>query len=154
MSSSKVCPNLSGVLEPAERLRANGLHVTAQRIAVLRAVEHHPHRPADELARAVRSELGTISLQAVYDALAVLTQSGLVRRIQPAGFPALFDPRAGEHHHSICRGCGAVTDLDGPVSAPECLAATAATDFEVDDTELLFWGRCHSCRSRSDALRT
>lgn len=142
------------MLDPSERLRAHGLHVTAQRIAVLRAVEHHPHRPADEIARAVRSELGTISLQAVYDALAVLTQNGLVRRLQPAGFPALFDPRASEHHHSICRTCGAVTDIDGPVNAPECLAATAATGFEVDEAELLLWGRCHTCRSRSDALRT
>jgi len=142
------------VIDPSERLRAHGLHVTAQRLAVLRAVERHPHRPADEIARAVRSELGTISLQGVYDALAILSQNGLVRRLQPAGFPALFDPRSSEHHHSICRSCGAVTDIDGPLDAPECLAATAATGFEVDEAELLLWGRCRPCREGDARART
>jgi Fur family ferric uptake transcriptional regulator len=142
------------VSDPSERLRAHGLHVTAQRIAVLRAVERHPHRPADEIARAVRSELGTISLQGVYDALAVLSQNGLVRRLQPAGFPALFDPRATDHHHSICRSCGAVTDIDGPFEAPECLAATAAAGFEVDEAELLLWGRCRTCHEAHERART
>ena len=110
--------------DPAARLRAHGLQVTAQRLAVLRAVADHPHCTADAVAEAVRTGIGAISRQAVYDALRTLSDKGLVRRVQPAGSPALFDPRVGDnHHHAICRTCGRVTDVDCAVGDAPCLPA-------------------------------
>jgi len=134
-------------MDPANLLRSRGLHVTAQRLAVLRAVTHRPHSSADTIAHEVRAEIGSISLQAVYDALSILTDKGLLRRIQPAGSPALFDPRAGDlHHHAICRSCGAVADVDCAVGAAPCLTAATNSGYEIDEAEVVYWGTCPECR--------
>ncbi len=119
--------------------------MTAQRLAVLRAVHGCPHGTADAVAEAVRVEIGTISRQAVYDALRVLDENELIRRIQPAGSPSLFDPRVGDnHHHVICRKCNKTVDIDCTVGAAPCLTA-ADTDFQVDEAEVIFWGTCTEC---------
>jgi Fur family ferric uptake transcriptional regulator len=129
-------------------LRAHGLQVTAQRLAVLRAVWKRPHGTAATAAELVRAEIGAISQQAVYDALAALTEKGLVRRIQPAGSPALYDPRAGDHHHhAVCRTCRAVVDVDCSVEERAWSAAAANSGFEIDEAELVFWGTCPECRA-------
>jgi Fur family transcriptional regulator, stress-responsive regulator len=129
-------------------LRSRGLHVTAQRLAVLRAADKHPHGSAEIIADAVRAEIGTISRQAVYDVLGALTQKGLLRRVQPAGSPALFDPRVGDgHHHAICRSCGAVADVDCDAdAATSCIPLPKDCDYRIDDAEILYWGSCPRCR--------
>lgn len=133
--------------DPAGHLRARGLHVTAQRLAVLRAVEKLPHGSAEAIADAVREEIGAISRQAVYDVLGALVAKGILRRIQPAGSPALFDPRVGDaHHHAICRVCGAVADVDCAVGAAPCLAAAEPCGYSVDEAEVVYWGKCPRCR--------
>jgi Fur family ferric uptake transcriptional regulator len=138
----------------AELLRQRGIQVTAQRVAVLRAVSGHPHATADALASIVRSEIGVISLQSVYDALAVLVDEGLVRRIQPAGSAALFEDRvADNHHHLICRICGRVVDVDCAVGAAPCLQASDARGYDIDEAEVAYWGRCPECRRRNSKKR-
>ena len=139
--------------DPANLLRRKGLQVTAQRMAVLRAVAQRPHCTADHVAEAVRAEIGAISRQAVYDALRTLTERELVRRIQPAGSPALYDPRVGDnHHHLICRACGTVRDVDCAIGAAPCLTAAHDSGYEIDEAEVLYWGTCPSCRdARSTA---
>ena len=134
--------------DPAQLLRQHGLQVTAQRLAVLRAVSAHPHGTADDVAEAVRAEIGAISRQAVYDALGVLVDRNLVRRIQPAGSPGRFEDRVGDnHHHLICRGCGHTVDVDCAVGARPCLTAADSAGYEVDEAEVIFWGRCPDCRT-------
>jgi Fur family transcriptional regulator, stress-responsive regulator len=135
-------------LDPSELLRSNGLQVTAQRLAVLRAVAAHPHKTADRVADVARGEIGAISRQAVYDALAVLVERGLVRRIQPIGSPSLYECRVGDnHHHLICRLCGAVADVDCAVGSAPCLAASEDLGYEIDEAEVVYWGRCPDCRA-------
>ena len=135
-------------LEPADLLRRHGLQVTAQRVAVLRAVSARPHATADDVAEAVRAEIGVISRQAVYDALGVLAEKGLVRRIQPAGSPARYEDRVGDnHHHVVCRSCGRTVDVDCTVGATPCLTAADDSGFEIDEAEVVFWGRCPECRA-------
>jgi Fe2+ or Zn2+ uptake regulation protein len=132
--------------DPADLLRQHGLQVTAQRLAVLRAVSGRPHGTADDVAEAVRVEIGTISRQAVYDALGVLADKGLVRRIQPAGSPARYEDRVGDnHHHLICRSCGRMIDVDCAVGAMPCLTAADDSGYEIDEAEVVFWGRCPDC---------
>jgi Fur family transcriptional regulator, stress-responsive regulator len=127
-------------------LRGNGLQVTAQRLAILRAVAGRPHLTADEAVQAVRGEVGAISRQAVYDALAVFTEKGLLRRIQPAGSPARYEDRVGDnHHHVICRSCHRMVDVDCAVGSAPCLTASEASGFEIDEAEVVFWGRCPEC---------
>lgn len=131
---------------PAELLRAHGIQVTAQRLAVLRAVLAQPHVTADVVAEAARSEIGAISLQSVYDALGVLATEGVIRRIQPAGSPARFEGRVGDnHHHLICRSCGELVDVDCAVHAAPCMSPPASTGYEVDEAEVVYWGRCPGC---------
>lgn len=138
--------------DPADMLRQHGLQVTAQRIAVLRAVANSPHRTADDVAEVVRSEIGAISRQTVYDALGVLADNGLIRRIQPAGSAARFEDRVGDnHHHLICRACGTVVDVDCAVGDRPCLTAAADAGFEVDEAEVIYWGRCPTCRDAGEA---
>jgi Fe2+ or Zn2+ uptake regulation protein len=140
--------------DPSELLRQHGIQVTAQRLAVLRAVMGQPHVTADRVAEAVRSEIGTISLQSVYDALGVLTAEGLIRRIQPSGSPARFEARVGDnHHHVICRVCGRVSDVDCAVGAAPCLTAADDLGYEIDEAEVIYWGRCPECASPSRRKR-
>jgi Fur family transcriptional regulator, stress-responsive regulator len=132
----------------AALLRRNGLQVTAQRLAILRAVAARPHLTADDAYQVVGEEMGAISRQAVYDALAVFTERGLIRRIQPAGSPARYEDRVGDnHHHVICRTCHRMVDVDCAVGAAPCLTASDASGFEIDEAEVVYWGRCPECAS-------
>ena len=131
---------------PAETLRRHGLQATAQRLAVLRAVASQPHITADDVAAVAAVEIGTISRQAVYDALNALVQRGLVRRIQPVGSPARYEDRVNDnHHHLICRICGAVVDADCAVGSAPCLTAQDDRGYEIDEAEVAYWGRCPDC---------
>ncbi len=127
-------------------LRQHGLSVTAQRLAVLRAVAERPHRTADDIDTAVRSEIGAISRQAVYDALTAFTEKGIIRRIQPAGSPARYEDRVGDnHHHVICRTCGKTADVDCAVGYTPCLTAADDSGYVIDEAEVIYWGRCPEC---------
>ena len=132
--------------DPANLLREHGVHVTAQRLAVLRAVSGRPHCTADDVAEDVRAEIGAISRQAVYDALGMLAEKGLIRRIQPARSPARFEDRVGDnHHHLICRTCGKTVDVDCAVGDTPCLTAAADSGFQIDEAEVIYWGTCPEC---------
>jgi Fur family transcriptional regulator, stress-responsive regulator len=133
-------------------LRQHGLQVTAQRLAVLRAVSSRPHSTADDIEKVVRAEIGAISRQAVYDVLAALTDKGLLRRIQPAGSPARYEDRVGDnHHHLICRTCGRMVDVDCAVGDTPCLTAADDWGYEVDEAEVIYWGRCPECVAATTA---
>ena len=130
----------------AQILRDHGVQVTAQRIAVLQAVAARPHATADVVAEMARSEIGAISKQSVYDALSTLVDAGIERRIEPAGSAARYETRVGDnHHHLVCRGCGAVVDVDCAVGAAPCLTAADAAGYTVDEAEVTFWGICPEC---------
>ena len=136
--------------DPADLLRQHGVQVTAQRLAVLRAVSGRPHGTADDVAEVVRAEIGAISRQAVYDALGVLADKSLIRRIQPAGSPARYEDRVDDnHHHLICRTCGRTVDVDCAVNATPCLTASDSQGYEIDEAEVVYWGRCPDCLSAS-----
>lgn len=136
--------------EGVDLLRTRGVQVTAQRLAVLRAVHAHPHASADDLAGIVRSDIGSISRQAVYDTLGLLVEVGLVRRIQPTGSPARYEGRvADNHHHLVCRGCGDVVDVDCAVGQTPCLTAADDQGYLIDEAEVCYWGRCPACQSES-----
>ena len=142
--------NSTPSLEPADLLRQEGLQVTAQRIAVMNAVSARPHGSADEIADQVRSEIGAISRQAVYDSLATLADRDLIRRIQPSGSPARFEDRvADNHHHLICRSCGSVVDIDCAVGHAPCLNASDDHGYEIDEAEVVYWGLCPACRKEN-----
>ncbi len=133
-------------------LRRHGLHVTAQRLAVLRAVSDRSHRTADDIYTAVRAEIGAISRQAVYDALATLTDKGVLRRIQPAGSSARYEDRVGDnHHHLICRTCSRMVDVDCAVGDTPCLTAADDSGYEIDEAEVIYWGRCPDCLAAASA---
>ena len=133
---------------PEKTLREHGVQVTAQRLAVLRAVSARPHGTADDIAEDVRANIGAISRQAVYDALGILVEKGLIRRIQPARSPALYEDRVNDnHHHVICRSCGKTTDVDCAVGETPCLTAADDSGYEIDEAEVIFWGICPECRT-------
>jgi Fur family ferric uptake transcriptional regulator len=127
-------------------LRQHGLQVTAQRLAVVRAVGDRPHSTADDIYGVVRAEIGAVSVQAVYNALAALTEKGLLRRIQPAGSPARYENRVGDnHHHLICRSCRRMVDVDCAVGERPCLTAADDSGYQIDEAEVTYWGRCPDC---------
>ena len=132
--------------DPEKILRTHGVQVTAQRLAVLRAVSVRPHCTADDIAEDVRAEIGSISRQAVYDALGMLAEKGIIRRIEPAASPALYEDRVGDnHHHLICRTCGKTVDVDCAVGAAPCLTAADASGYLIDEAEVIYWGTCPEC---------
>ena len=137
-------------VDGAALLRQHGVQVTAQRLAVLRAVSARSHSTAADIAEVVRSEIGAISTQAVYDALATLTDKGIIRRIQPAGSAARYEDRVGDnHHHLICRACSRMVDVDCAVGDTPCLTAADDAGYEVDEAEVIYWGRCPACVAAS-----
>ncbi len=136
--------------DKSDLLRQHGVQVTAQRLAVLRAVAAHPHITADTVAEVARAEIGAISRQSVYDALGTLVEAGLIQRIQPVGSAARYEDRVGDnHHHVICRICGSVVDVDCAVGETPCLTASNDMGFEIDQAEVAYWGRCPDCRSNA-----
>jgi Fur family ferric uptake transcriptional regulator len=137
-----------GSLDPAAVLRGHGLQVTAQRLAVLRAVASRPHGTADDIEEIVRAEIGAISRQAVYDALGTLTENGLIRRIQPARSAARYEDRVDDnHHHLVCRSCGRTVDVDCAVGSRPCLEADDDHGFTIDEAEVIYWGYCPTCQT-------
>jgi Fur family ferric uptake transcriptional regulator len=135
-------------------LRSHGVHVTAQRLAIMRVVAAHGHATADAIADEVRLAIGTISRQAVYDSLGVLVHKQLLRRIQPAGSAARYEDRVGDnHHHLICRTCGTTVDVDCAVGKVPCLTASDDHGFIIDEAEVIYWGVCAPCRARSGSGR-
>ena len=137
-------------VDPADLLRQHGIQITAQRLAVLRAVSGQPHITADGVAEVVRGEIGAISRQSVYDALGLLVEKRLLRRIQPVGSPARFEDRVGDnHHHLICRICGRVVDVDCVVGLALCLIVADDSGYEIDEAEVAYWGRCPDCVAES-----
>ena len=139
----------SGV-EFEQELRDAALRVTRPRVAILGAVHAHPHADTEAIIGAVRRDLPEVSHQAVYDGLAALTAAGLVRRIQPSGSVARYESRVGDnHHHVVCRSCGAIADVDCAVGEVPCLTASENQGFVIDEAEVIYWGLCPACSTRS-----
>jgi Fur family ferric uptake transcriptional regulator len=133
--------------ELEEVLRGADLRVTRPRIAVLTAVSENPHADTYSIIDAVRADLGDVSKQAVYDVLNALTDAALLRRIEPAGSVARYESRVGDnHHHVVCRLCGAVEDVDCAVGAAPCLDPSNARGYSIDEAEVIYWGVCPSCK--------
>jgi Fur family transcriptional regulator, stress-responsive regulator len=131
-------------------LRGVALRVTRPRVAVLSAVHDHPHADTESIIGAVRAEFGEVSHQAVYDVLRALTAAGLVRRIQPTGSVARYEARVGDnHHHVVCRTCGAIADVDGAFGDPPALTVADDSGYEIDEAEVFYWGRCPACVTRA-----
>ena len=131
-------------------LREAALRVTPPRKAVLSAVHDHPHADTETLLAATRARLRSVSHQTVYDVLRVLTDAGLVRRFQPAGSVARYEVRVGDnHHHLVCRSCGAVSDVDCAIGESPCLTASDDAGFAIDEAEIVYWGLCPACQSPS-----
>ncbi|QCC78685.1 transcriptional repressor [Nocardioides daphniae] len=127
-------------------LREASLRVTKPRVAVLEALAQRPHADVDEIAHAVRRDLGSVSTQAVYDVLRALTDARLVRKIEPQGSPVRFETRVGDnHHHVVCRACGRIGDVDCAVGHTPCLTASDDHGFTIDEAEVLYWGTCPDC---------
>ena len=136
--------------DPADLLRKHGLPITAQRLGVLRAVAARPHATADAIAEDVRAGIGSISRQAVYNALGMPTAKGLIRRIQPSGSAALYEDRVDDnHHHLICRTCGTTADVDCAVGKAPCLSASDNAGFRIDEAEVIYWGTCPDCLTKA-----
>jgi Fur family ferric uptake transcriptional regulator len=135
-----------------QMLRSAELRVTRPRVAVLTAVHDHPHADTDSIIRVAREDLGAVSHQAIYDVLAALTAAGLVRRFQPMGSVARYEARTGDnHHHAVCRSCGAIVDVDCAVGEAPCLTPSDDSDYEIGEAEVIYWGRCPECSTASPA---
>ena len=134
-------------IDISAELKAAGLQITAQRLAVYRAVQSSPHTLADEVWQSVRSEIGVISRQAVFDALNVMSERGLIRRIQPAGSAARYEHRVDNHHHLACRKCGNLVDVDCAVGEAPCLVAEQDYGYKIDEAEVTYWGVCPDCQA-------
>ncbi len=140
--------NDSNAVDLADKLRDQGLQVTAQRIAVMEALAGNPHVTAEDITETVRDKLGSISRQAVYDTLGVFVEKNLLRRIQPAGSVARYEDRVGDnHHHLVCRGCDLMYDIDCAVGATPCLTADDDHGFLLDEAEVVHWGWCPACQT-------
>ena len=140
------------MIDAQQMLRERGIQVTAQRLAVIGAVSARPHATADDLVDDVRASIGSVSRQAVFDALTMLTEEGLIRRIQPARSAARYEDRVDDnHHHLVCRACGRMVDVDCAVGYRPCLEAAEDNGFSIDEAEVIYWGWCGECQATPTA---
>lgn len=131
-------------------LRRAALRVTRPRLAVLNAVRRTPHVDTEYVITALRTSDPDVSRQSVYNSLRVLADAGLLRRFQPAGSVARYEVWTGDnHHHVVCRSCGAVADVDCAVGESLCLIASHDGGFSIDEAEVIYWGRCPGCSTRT-----
>lgn len=131
-----------------ELLRDRGLRVTRPRLGTLAALRAEGHVTADAVRSRISGDGGQVSVQAVYDVLTALSNVGLVRRIEPAGSAARFELRTGDnHHHLVCRDCGAIEDVDCAAGPAPCLDPDVDHGFVIDEAEVTFWGRCSMCQT-------
>jgi Fur family ferric uptake transcriptional regulator len=129
------------------------LRVTRPRLAVLAALREHPHVDTHTVIWLVRTELPATSQQTVYDVLQALSEAGLIRRIQPAGTVARYESRVGDnHHHAVCRSCGAIVDVECAVGHAPCLTASGDHGFVVDEAEVVYWGTCSECTAAATSV--
>jgi Fur family transcriptional regulator, stress-responsive regulator len=139
-------PGVPSATDFESMLRGAALRVTRPRLAVLSAVHGHPHADTESIIRMARVELGEVSRQAVYDVLRALSTAGLVRCIQPPGSVARYEARVGDnHHHLVCRSCGAIADVDCAVGSAPCLSASDDQGYAIDEAEVIYWGSCPAC---------
>lgn len=137
--------------DPQELLRKHGVSITAQRIAVLKAVSERPHSTAENITEFVRNQIGAVSKQTVYDTLALLNDKRLIRRIQPSGSPALYEDRVNDnHHHMICRSCSKTVDIDCAVGKSPCLTPNNDHGYKIDEAEVIYWGLCPNCSDQNN----
>ena len=133
-------------------LRGASLRVTRPRVAVLAVVHDHPHADTQSIVGLAREDLDAVSQQAVYDVLRALTDAGLVRRIHPPGSVARYEARVGDnHHHAVCRSCGAISDVDCAVGAAPCLTPADDHGYALDEAEVIYWGVCSGCSTARNA---
>ena len=133
-------------MSESDLLRSHGIPVTAQRIAVIRTVGRKPHTTADEVVEGVKQDIGAISRQAVYNVLGLLSEKGLINRVQPSGHPARYETRVGDnHHHVVCRSCGHMEDVDCAVGYTPCLTAAEDHGYDINEAEVIYWGTCPKC---------
>ncbi len=140
--------------DASEALKSVGLQVTGQRTAVYNEVQTNPHSTADEVHQAVIASFGAVSRQAVYDALNMMAEYGLIRRIQPAGSPARYERRLDNHHHLVCRKCNSVIDVDCFVGSAPCLKVKSGHGYVIEETEVTYWGICPKCQKSSSTKET
>jgi Fe2+ or Zn2+ uptake regulation protein len=149
---SRLCgklPRVPTITDLERMLRGASLRITRPRIAVLAAVHEHPHADTHSLIGLVRDELGEVSQQAVYDVLNALTDARLVRRLHPPGSVARYESRVGDnHHHVVCRSCGAIADVECAVGAAPCLTAVDDHGFVIDEAEVIYRGLCPECSGK------
>ena len=139
-------------MSESDLLHSNGIPVTAQRIAVIRTVDRKPHSTADEVVEGVKQDIGAISRQAVYNVLSLLSEKGLLNRVQPSGHPARYETRVGDnHHHVVCRMCGSMEDVDCAVGYTPCLKAAQDHGYDIDEAEVIYWGICPACQKKLEA---
>jgi Fur family transcriptional regulator, stress-responsive regulator len=134
-------------VSPEQLLRSRGLRVTRPRLTVLEILGEGGHLDVEQITHRVRNRLESVSTQAVYDVLGALARVGLARRVEPAGSAALYENRVGDnHHHVVCRGCGAIANVDCALGEAPCLEPSATHGFVVDEAEVTFWGLCPACQ--------
>lgn len=137
-------------MEYADTLREHGMRVTAARLAVLSSIDDHPHSDADQIRVDVQGRLGSISGQAVYDALNALTKVEILRRVEPAGVRARYEFNHGDnHHHIICRRCGLMDDMDCQTGHAPCLQPSDSKGWRIDEAEVFYWGTCPACQEEA-----
>lgn len=136
----------------AEALKADGLRMTHQRLEVIRELAGATQHPgADELFRAVRQRVPTISRDTVYRTLSTLESRGLIERITTPG-AARFDPDTSVHHHFLCVRCGRILDLGTDESCRLEMPAELAGVDEITSVRLEIKGVCAACAAaRADA---
>ena len=129
-------------------LRAHGHRITAPRLVVYRHLRRHEgHHAAERVHRDLVADNPSLSPATVYSTLDLLADLGLVRRMSTMRGVALYDTRTDEHHHLVCRSCGAITDLEAPVATGAVREAAAGRGFRVEHTTLQLTGLCETCAS-------
>jgi len=127
------------------------VRLTRQRLVILeeiRLARRHP--TADEVFVQVRRRLPRISLGTVYRTLDLLSERGLIRRLEFGGGQRRFDGKLEEHYHIRCLGCGRLEDVD-QASLQLGRVPTRLHGYVITGLRLELVGLCPACQAREAA---
>lgn len=128
------------------RLNASGFRFTPQRRHVYDVLsQKRDHPTAEEVFTRAKRVLPEISLATVYNCLAALVESGLVRQVQLQRGATRFCSNMEEHCHYYCAQCGAVFDV---ALTANSTVMPKPNGFKVDHYEIAVHGVCAECAER------
>ncbi|CAK8722275.1 Ferric uptake regulation protein [Candidatus Electrothrix laxa] len=126
------------------------LRMTHQRELILEELGNcHNHPTADALYERIKKKLPRISLATVYRNLEILSEAGMIRKLEISGRQKRFDKEIEQHDHVFCVQCRRVDDIRFDRSRLASLEVEQRQGYKISGCRVEFYGVCPKCQTKN-----